>query len=139
MSLKEANQELEKLESEYEYWLEQKEINLSLVLPSAVSIKDEIVSGGKKVDRILKYVELQDNKKIDETLEYIYQRKRNLENWIDRELKILNKYNEIEQLIVFYKEITTELLTWEQISRKVHYSKDYCRRIYRRYKNLRNI
>ena len=139
MSLREANQELEKLESEYEYWLEQKELNLSLVLPNAVSIKDDIVSGGKRVDKLLKYVELQDNKKIDETLDYIYQRKLNLMNWIDRELQILNKYREIEQLIVFYKEISIETFTWEQISKKVHYSKDYCRKIYKRYKNLRNI
>ena len=42
MSLKEANQELEKLESEYEYWLEQKEINFIKTQPKSPIMKDVI-------------------------------------------------------------------------------------------------
>ena len=76
---------------------------------------------------------------INETLDYIHARKLNLMNWIENELRILGKYNEVEQLIVFYKEIDTKLHTWVEISRLVHYSETQCRRIYRNYKHIRSI
>lgn len=135
MDLKSANKELEQLENEYEYWYSQKEIAKNLIIPKSVDIKLERVDGGKREDRLLKYVELLDDKKIDETLEYIFKRKQNLMNWMDNELKILGKYGELEKLIVYYKEL--ESLSWLQISQKVHYSVSHCKRIYRIYKNQR--
>lgn len=147
MNLKEANKELEKLDNEYTYWLEQKELILSLVLPKAIEIKPEIIEGGKREDRLLKYVELEDEKQIDNTLDYIYKRKTNLMNWMDKELKILLKYGELESAIVQLKETTIidkdtkkwRERTWEEIAKEVHYNKDHCRRIYRNYKRIRNI
>lgn len=147
MNLKEANKELEKLDNEYTYWLEQKELILSLVLPKAIEIKPEIIEGGKREDRLLKYVELEDEKQIDNTLDYIYKRKTNLMNWMDKELKILLKYGELESVIVQLKKTTIidkdtkkwRERTWEEIAKEVHYNKDHCRRIYRNYKRTRNI
>lgn len=147
MNLKEANKELEKLDNEYTYWLEQKELILSLVMPKATDIKPEIIEGGKREDRLLKYVELEDEKQIDNTLDYIYKRKTNLINWMDKELKILLKYGELESAIVQLKETTIidndtkkwRERTWEEIANEVHYNKDHCRRIYRNYKRIRNI
>ncbi len=147
MTLKEANKELEKLDNEYTYWLNQKETLLNLVYPKATDIKPEIIQGGKREDRLLKYIELEDEKQINATLDYIHKRKNNLMNWMDTELKILLKYGEIESAIVQLKE--TRMLdtitkkwrerTWEEISQEVRYNKDHCRRIYRNYKNIRNI
>ena len=143
MTLKEANEELEKLDNEYNYWLNEKERLSLLVTPKSMDIRPEMVEGGKRVDRLALYVESMDDKKINETLEYIQKKKQNLMNWLDNELSILKKYNEIEQLIVYYKEnvmITDKYtnkrrnMTWEEISKEVHYSKDYCRKIYRNYK-----
>ena len=71
MTLKDANKELEKLENEYNYWLKQKENLLNLVMPKATDIRGEIVDGGKREDRLLKYVELEDEKQINATLDYI--------------------------------------------------------------------
>ena len=147
MNLKEANKELEKLDNEYTYWLEQKELILSLVMPKATDIKPEIIEGGKREDRLLKYVELEDEKQIDNTLDYIYKRKTNLINWMDKELKILLKYGELESAIVQLKETTIidkdtkkwRERTWDEIAKEVHYNKDHCRRIYRNYKRIRNI
>lgn len=143
MTLKEANEELERLDNEYNYWLNEKERLSLLVTPKSMDIRPEMVEGGKRVDKLALYVESMDDKKINETLEYIQKKKQNLMNWLDNELSILKKYNEIEQLIVYYKEnimITDKYtnkrrnMTWEEISKEVHYSKDYCRKIYRNYK-----
>jgi hypothetical protein len=61
------------------------------------------------------------------------------EEYIEKELIRLGKYNEIEQLIVFYKEQTTTPYTWLEISQKVHYSITQCRRIYRKWKKQRDV
>lgn len=139
MTLKEANEELERLDNEYNYWLNEKERLLLLVSPKSMDIRPEMVEGGKRVDRLALYVESMDEKKINETLDYIHAKKTNLMNFIDQELKILGKYNEVEKLIVFYKEIDIKEHTWVEISRLVHYSETQCRRIYRNYKHFRNI
>ena len=47
MTLKEANETLESLENEENYWLNQKEILLSMVLPKATDTTVEQVDGGK--------------------------------------------------------------------------------------------
>lgn len=139
MTLKEANEELERLDNEYNYWLNEKERLFLLVSPKSMDIRPEMVEGGKRVDRLALYVESMDEKKINETLDYIQSRKQNLMNWMDQELKILGKYNEVEKLIVFYKEVDTKSRTWVEISRLVHYSESHCKRIYKNYKHLRNI
>lgn len=139
MTLKEANEELERIENEYNYWLNEKEKLLLLVMPKSTDIRPEIVDGGKRIDRMAKYVEEMEDRQIDETLNYIHERKLNLMNWIDQELKILGKYNEVEQLIVFYKEIDIKQRTWLEISKLVHYSESHCKRIYKNYKHIRNV
>ena len=78
MNLKEANKELEKLENEYNYWLREKEQLLVLLGPRSTDIREEKVDGGKRVDRLYKYIELEDEKKINATLDYIAKRKENL-------------------------------------------------------------
>ena len=139
MTLKEANKELERLENDYEYYLNEKEQLLSLVLPKATDIRLERVDGGNRSDRLLEYAEREDEKKINETLDYIHAKIENLSNWIENELKILGKYDEIEQLIVYYKEIEKRKYTWVEISQRVHYSVTQCRRIYRKNKKIRSI
>lgn len=147
MDLKTANLELEKLENQYEYWLNEKETILTIVMPKSPDITKESVQGGTRVDKFAKYAELDDEKKINDTLDFIHKRKQNLLKWLTNELKILNKYGEVEALIIQYKEkgIYNEKegrfidMTWEQIAKEVHYSKTFCRNVYRTYKNQRFI
>ena len=98
MNLIEAKKEVKLLENQYNYWLNEKENLKSLVLPKGIQITPDKVNGGKREDRMLTYVELLDDKKIDETLEYITRRKRNLEHFIEEELKILGEYNTLEKM-----------------------------------------
>ena len=82
MTLEDANKKMEELDNEYNYWLNEKERLLSLVMPKPVDTTQERVDGGKRVDKYLKYVELEDEKQINNTLEYIHQAKINLMNWM---------------------------------------------------------
>lgn len=145
MTLKEANRKLEQFENDYNYWLNEKEKLLSLISPKATDIRQEVVDGGKREDRLLKYAELEDEKQINNTLDYIQSRKLNLIEWIENELKILMKYGEVESVIIQLKEkgklvngVYTPL-TWDEISAEVHWSKSFCRNVYRKYKHKRYI
>lgn len=148
MTLKDANKELEQLENDYNYWLNEKENALSIVTVQAVDIKPEKVDGGTREDRMLNYAIKLDEKKIDETLEYIQRKKINLMNWMEEELRILKKYGEVESVIIQLKEnkmVVDKIsgknrnMTWDEIASEVHYSKSFCRNIYRSYKKVRNI
>ena len=148
MNLKEANKELEKLENEYNYWLREKEQLLILLGPRSTDIREERVDGGKRVDRLYKYIELEDERKINATLDYIAKRKENLLKWINTELEILQKYGEVESAIIQLKEngIVRDKntnkyreMTWEEIANQVHWSRSFCRNVYRNYKKKRDI
>lgn len=148
MNLKEANKELEKLENEYNYWLREKEQLLVLLGPRSTDIREERVDGGKRVDRLYKYIELEDERKINATLDYIAKRKENLLKWINTELEILQKYGEVESAIIQLKEngIVRDKntnkyreMTWEEIANQVHWSRSFCRNVYRNYKKKRDI
>lgn len=139
MTIKEANNKLEKIDNDINYWLTEKEIELSKVLPKATDITQERVSGGTRVDKFMKYAEAMEVKQIDEKLDKLYAQKKNLEDYIEKELHRLNKYREVEQLIVYYKEQCIENYTWVQISQRVYYSPTQCRNIYRKWKKERDI
>lgn len=137
MTIKEANNKLEKIDNDIEYYLKQKEIEISNVMPKAVDTTKEIVKSGKRVDRFSQYViEIEE---IDRELDKLYADKKNLENYIEKELHRLGKYREVEQLIVYYKEQCIENFTWNQIAQRVYYSPAQCRNIYRKWKKERNI
>ena len=137
MTIKEANNKLEKIDNDIEYWLNEKELLISSVQPKAMDTTKEVVSGGKRVDRFAKYVI--DIEPIDKMLNRLYGQKRNLEEYIEKELHRLGKYREVEQLIVYYKEQCLENYTWVQISQRVYYSPAQCRNIYKKWKRERNI
>lgn len=137
MTIKEANKELERIDNELEFWLNKKQFILESTIYPSKTITGERVDGGKREDRY-KHLDYAIDE-IDPVIEKLYKEKRLYEDYIDKELIRLGKYNEVEQLIVFYKEQTTTNYTWEQISQKVHYSITQCRRIYRKWKKQRSI
>ncbi len=148
MTLIEANEALERLENEENYWLDELELVLSTVMPKSTDIQPERVDGGKRVDKLAKYVETLEEKQIRETLDYIYKKKQNLIKWMDNELKTLKKYGEVTELIIHYKENKKIIdkytgkvreMTWDEIAKEVHYSKSFCRTVYREYKKKRSI
>lgn len=139
MTIKEAKNKLERVDNQIEYWLKEKELELGNVLPQAVNTTTERVNGGKRVDKFAAYAIALEDKEIDLNLDKLYAKKRNLEDFIEKELRRLKKYREVEQLIVYYKEQCLENYTWEQISQKVFYSKAQCKKIYQKWKGKRDV
>lgn len=137
MTIREANYELMKLDNEYNYWLNEKEQIKSLVVPKSTDIRLERVDGGKREDRLVKYVELLDEKKIDETLDYIDKKRINLMNWLDQELKIMEQYEPLKRKIIRLRE--EEHLSYEKIGIAVGYSTRHVIRIYKEAVGRRNI
>ena len=137
MTIREANYELMTLDNEYNYWLNEKERIKSLVIPKSTDIRPEKVDGGKREDRLVKYIELLDDKKIDETLDYIDKKRTNLMNWLDQELKIMEQYEPLKRKIIRLRE--EERLSYEKIGIAVGYSERHVRRIYKEAVGRRNI
>lgn len=142
MTLKDCNYEVEKQNNELNKLLRDKELLECIVSPKSVDTTKILVDGGKHTDSLSIYIEKQDlerYKDLDKRITLLQEQIKNNMNWIDNELKILKKYNKVEQLIVFYKETDTKEYTWYQISSMVNYSVAQCKRIYSRYKKKRNI
>lgn len=139
MTLKEVNYEVERLTNQLNKLLNEKESLESIVGLHSTSYDKIIVDGGKVVDKMLEYQILKEMNQLDFHIQIIQEKIKNSMDWIDNELKILKKYDKIEQLIIYYKEIDTKNYTWYQISSKVNYSMSQCKRIYSRYKKKRNV
>ena len=139
MTLKEVNYEVERLTNQLNKLLNEKESLESIVGLHSTSYDKIIVDGGKVVDKMLEYQILKEMNQLDFHIQIIQEKIKNNMDWIDNELKLLKKYDKIEQLIIYYKEIDTKNYTWYQISSKVNYSMSQCKRIYRRYNKKRNV
>lgn len=137
MDLKQANNKIEKIDNEIEYWLKEKEICLINVLPKGTDTTKENVKGGTREDKFARYIIKIEP--IDKKLDNLYAQKSNLERFVEKELRRLGKYREVEQLIIYYKEQCLENYTWEEIGKKVYMNKDNCRKIYRKWKRERNV
>lgn len=146
MNLIDAKKELQQLENEENYWLNEKENIKSLVLPKGIQITADKVEGGKREDRMLKYTELLEDKRIDETLEYIYKKKRNLMNYIEEELKIIGEYGALERKIYdlrynqdYMKEHKGKKMSFQKIGNITGYSSSQCCRILQKMLSRRNV
>ena len=142
MTLKEANYEVERLNNKLNKLLKDKELLETMVDPKSTDYTKIVVDGGKHSNILELYIlkqELPRWQDLDRRISKTQDEIKNYMNWIDNEHKILNKYNKIEQLIVYYKEIDTKEYTWYQIANMVHYSIRQCKRIYKNYTETRDI
>ena len=136
MTLRKAQEQLKRLDNEYRFWLNEKELAQSIVLPKATDIGTEGVDGGTREDKMLKYVEVLENKQIDETLEYIFKKRQNLMNYIEEELRIIGQYSLIEKRIY---DLRSEKVPWWKVGNIVGLSDRQCKRIYSKMQKKRNI
>lgn len=142
MTLKEANYEVERLNNKLSKLLKDKEILEVMTDPKSTDYTKVVVDGGKHSNILELYIlkqELPRWKDLDRRISKTQDEINNYVDWIDNELKILKKYDKVEQLIVYYKEIDIKEYTWQQISSMVHYSISQCKKIYKRYKETRSI
>lgn len=139
LTLEEATKELEKLANDKLYWENRLEQIASLTMPKSTDIANERVDGGERIDKLLKYTELKEELAIDDTLKYIDDKIQSLNQWVEGELKRLDKYGETEKKIVYLREHKTvrdkytnriRKMTWREIAKETHYSERSVRYFY---------
>ena len=141
LTLNEATKELEKLENDKRYW-ENRLIQLvSLTMPHSTDTRNERVDGGVRIDKLLKYTDLKDELGIEDTLRYINDKIKSLNEWISEELKRLDKYGDTEKTIVYLREQKkvrdrysnrVRKMTWGEIAKETHYSERAVRLFYKK-------
>ncbi len=139
MTLEDASRELEKLENDLIYYTGRLEELKSLVTPQATKYDKILVDGGKRVNTIEKYVEIENAQQLEVTILYIKSKIADLEAWKDREIDRLAKYGETVKAVIFLreKEFKTNYkggkrhLTWQEIADKVYCSEKSAMRWYK--------
>lgn len=141
LTIKEANNRIEEIEHKLEYYLKKKELEFNKTQPKAMDIKADITKGGARVDKNIQYVMICEE--YDPIINALQVEKEVLLDFVDKELKRIDKYRDVEQQIIYYKEQYIprypDEVTWYFISRKVHASESTCRRVYKKYKKSRYI
>ncbi len=140
LTLKEVNYKVEKDTNELNKLLKDKEILECMVDPKSTDYTKVIIDGGMHANILDIYVAKKDLdkwKNLDRDIQILQKQIKNNMDWIDNELKILNKYDKTEQLVVYFKEDCHNKYTWHQISAKVGYSVSQCKRIYKKFTKQR--
>ena len=128
MTLEDASKEKERLENDLTYYENRLEEIKSLVTPQATKYDKIMVDGGKHVDNLLKYVEIENKQQLEVTILYIKSKIRDIDSWIEKEIERLTKYGETVRAVVYLREKEVILdsarkkrhLTWEEIADKVY-------------------
>ena len=144
MTIIEANKMLEKIDNDLEYWLNKKAIILEdTIYPSSPDLSNVRVEGGKRTDKY-KHLDYAIDE-IDPEIDRLYKEKRILEEYIEKELIRLGKYNEVEQKIYelrndyeYIKNHRGKKRTWWEIANMINYSERQCYRIYKKITGKRN-
>lgn len=135
MTLESVSKELERLENDLIYYENRLEEIKSLVRPQAVNPDKIIVDGGKHIDNMLKYVELENREQLEVTILYIKSKIKDLNQWKEQEIDRLAKYGDTIKAVVFLreKEFINEKngkkrhLYWQEIADKVYCSEKSAR------------
>ena len=130
MTLEEIYNQLEKLENDLYFYCNRLEQVKSLVTPQATKYDKIMVDGGKHVDNILKYVEVENEQQLETTILYIRNKIKDLNTLKEKEIERLTKYGETIKAVVCLKEKEFKIendekrhLTWQEIADKVYCSR----------------
>lgn len=130
MNLEEIYNKLEELENNLDFYQNRLEQLKSLVIPQATKYDKIMVDGGKHVDNLLKYVEIENEQQLETTILYIKGRIKDLNELKDKEINRLAKYGEVVKAVVCLKEREFKTdwngkkrhLTWQEIADRVYCS-----------------
>ena len=134
MSITQIKSKIEELNNNLNYLLEKKEQAFLMTQPKATQLKEVSVLGGKRESIYDKYVIK--NEKLDPAIEFVQEEIKLLEDYLNRELERINKYDEWKQKVIYLRESGK---TWLYIACNTPFSEKTCRRIYRAYKNKRDV
>ncbi len=139
MNLEQVYNQLEELQNNLEYYENRLETLKGLITPQSTQFDKILVDGGKHVDNILKYVEIENEQQLETTVLYIKGRIKDLNILKDKEIDRLAKYGEKCTAVVLLKEKEfikeyngrKRHLTWVEIGRKLYCDERTARRWYK--------
>ena len=139
MTLETIYKNLEELENNLEYYENRLESLKSLILPQATQFDKIMVDGGKHIDNLFKYVELENKQQLETTILYIKSKIRDLNILKDKEIDRLAKFGETTKAVVFLREKDFIIdkngkkrhLYWDEIADKVYCSEKSARNWYK--------
>ena len=135
LTIVKAKSKREQLENELDLRLKEKELIFNKTQPKSKELIGEVVNGGnKRVDKFANYV-IKDEE-LDNIIDLLQEEIKIYDEYICKELERLNKYNEWEQKVIMYRESKN---SWLWIACHTPFSISTCKRIYRKYKNVRNV
>lgn len=120
MNLEDVYNQLEELQNNLEYYENRLEEIKSLVTPQATKFDKIMVDGGKHVDNILKYVEIENKQQLETTILYIKGRIRDLEVLKNKEIDRLAKFGEKYKAVVLLRETEFKTVYYNAIPKKRH-------------------
>lgn len=130
LTIKEAKNEIKKLEHELDVYATQRNINFLRTQPGAIKIKDIVVdSSHTNLDSFLNYIVKDEeyDTKIYGLIASIYSYKA----FIAKEIQRMRQYDEIAYIEYLKRE---EKKSWREIDKILNYSEDYSKVKYARYK-----
>ena len=134
MSITDIKSRIEELNNNLEYLLNKKEQAYLMTQPKSTKLKAIQVSGGKRENLYEKYVIK--NEELDPAIDFLQDEIRMLEDYLNKELERINKYDEWEQKVIYLRESGK---TWLYIACNTPFSVSTCQRIYRRFNGKREI
>ena len=134
MSITQIKSKIEELNNNLNYLLEKKEQAFLMTQPKAMQLKEVCVVGGSRESVFDKYVIK--NERLDPAIDFLQDEIRLLEDYLNRELERINKYDEWEQKVIYLKESGK---TWLYIACNTPFSVRTCQRIYKKYTGKRAI
>ena len=131
LTIREAKNEIKRLENELNVYMTKKNINLLKVQPKAMQIKELVVdSSHTNFDSFLNYIQKDEeyDTKIYGLLASIYSYK----SYIANEIKRMAEYDEISYIVYLREE---EKKSWREIDKTLHHGENYSKVKYSRYKS----
>lgn len=137
MDLEQAGSELNYVNNNIAYWESRRETIRSKLYRTNFNTKER-VDGGVKDDKLIQYVE--EKEKINEKLAYYREKKKDLEEFINKELDRLQNYNDLSRAIVYLRDIKVvedektkehKRLTLYEVAKVMHLSYSHTVKLYR--------
>jgi len=137
VNIYQAKKEISFLENELEYFKNEREQLSTLVSVKSSRFDSIRVDGGIKEDKLLEYMRQLEESGIDNKIQFISNRINMLENYIEKELEILEQYEPLAKRIIELRDKYN--MKWEDVANSVNYSRRQCIRIYNKVKNRVNM
>lgn len=134
MTIREANNKLDKLENELNYYIDMKNLAIDIATKKTSSPSSERTDGGTRQDKY-KLLDISIDE-YDPEIERLNKEIIIIRNYIESELKRIGEYEPLKAKIIKLRE--EKGMKWDDIAIATHYCRRQCINIYNEYTGKRN-